>query len=90
MISIHFILFDEEVIGKLTSLRGVGVWTAEMFYLPLQTRVVSYGDLAIRRGMMELYGLEELSRARFTKYARRYAPYGSVASLYLWAVAGQL
>lgn len=87
-----YTLSDEEVIGKLTSLRGVGVWTAEMLLIFSLCRpdVVSYGDLAIRRGMMKLYGLEELSKAQFVKYAQRYAPYGSVASLYLWAVAGQL
>jgi len=49
--------------------------------------IVSWGDLAIRRGMMNLYGLSSLSRDQFEEYRRRYSPYGSVASLYLWAVA---
>jgi len=49
--------------------------------------VVSYGDLAIRRGMMRLYGHRELRKKRFTKYAKRYSPYGSVASLYLWEMS---
>lgn len=82
-------LSDQEVIKKLSSLRGVGIWTAEMLLIFSLQRpdVVSYGDLAIRRGMMNLYGLPELPRAAFNEYRERYSPYGSVASLYLWAVS---
>ena len=80
---------DGDVIGALTVLKGVGVWTAEMMLIFSLSRpnVVSYGDLAIRRGMMRLYGLGELPKERFMRYAKRYAPYGSVASLYLWAIS---
>ena len=49
--------------------------------------VVSFGDLAIRRGMMNLYGLKELKKDQFAVYKKRYTPYGSVASLYLWALS---
>lgn len=82
-------LSDKEVIKKLSSLNGVGVWTAEMLLIFSLQRpdVVSYGDLAIRRGLMNLYGLQELSKDDFEKYAKRYSPYGSVASLYLWALS---
>jgi 3-methyladenine DNA glycosylase/8-oxoguanine DNA glycosylase len=38
--------------------------------------------------MMKLYGLKELKKDRFERYRKRYSPYGSVASLYLWALAG--
>ena len=80
---------DEEVVQRLTALSGVGVWTAEMLLLfsLMRPNVVSYGDLAIRRGMMNLYGHKELPKERFTRYARRYTPYGSVASLYLWELS---
>ena len=80
---------DEEIIKTLTAIKGVGVWTAEMLLIFSLQRpdVVSYGDLAIRRGMQRLYGLKELSRERFLKYAKRYSPYGSVASLYLWELS---
>jgi len=83
-------LTDEEIISKLTVLKGVGVWTAEMLLIFSLCRpnVVSYGDLAIRRGMMNLYGLRELTKDKFDKYRKRYSPYGSVASLYLWALSG--
>lgn len=82
-------LSDEEIIKKLIALNGVGVWTAEMLLIFSLSRpnVVSYGDLAIRRGMMNLYGLKELSKEKFERYKKRYSPYGSVASLYLWALS---
>ena len=77
---------DAEVIAVLSSFRGLGVWTAEMMLIFSLRRpdVVSWGDLAIRRGIMRLYGLTSLDKARFDKYRKRYSPHGSVASLYLW------
>ena len=80
---------DAEIIRTLSSLNGVGVWTAEMLLIFSLERpdVVSWGDLAIRRGMMNLYGLDKLTRDQFERYRKRYSPYGSVASLYLWALA---
>ena len=80
---------DQEVISILTKLNGVGVWTAEMLLIfsLMRPDVVSYGDLAIRRGMMELYGHSNLPKERFLRYAKRYSPYGSVASLYLWELS---
>ena len=82
-------LTDDEVIARLTALDGVGVWTAEMMLIFSMQRpdVVSWGDFAIRRGMMRLYGKETLDRAAFDRYRRRYSPYGSVASLYLWEIS---
>ncbi len=81
---------DAEVIKKLSSLKGVGPWTAEMVMIFCMQRpdIVSYGDLAIHRGMRMLYHHRNIDRKRFAKYARRYSPHGTVASLYLWAVAG--
>lgn len=80
---------DEEIVRRLSSLHGIGVWTAEMLMIFSLQRpdVVSGGDLAIRRGMMILYGHKELDRAKFERYKKRYSPYGSVASLYLWEIA---
>jgi DNA-3-methyladenine glycosylase II len=82
-------LSDEEIIIKLSSLRGVGIWTAEMLLIFSLCRpdVVSFKDLAICRGMMNLYGLKELPKEKFERYRKRYSPYGSVASLYLWALS---
>lgn len=84
-------LSDEDIIKKLSALNGVGIWTVEMLLIFSLCRpdVVSYGDLAIRRGMMNLYNLKELPKEKFYRYRKRYSPYGSVASLYLWALSGQ-
>lgn len=82
-------LTDGEIIKKLSSLNGVGVWTAEMLLIfsLCHPDVVSCSDLAIRRGMMNLYGLKELPKEKFERFRKRYSPYGSVASLYLWAIS---
>ena len=81
---------DGQAIAALTSLRGVGVWTAEMILLFCLQRpdIFSYDDLAIQRGLRMVYHHRQVGRELFEKYRRRYSPYGSVASLYLWAVAG--
>lgn len=83
-------LSDEEIIKKLSSLKGIGVWTAEMIMIFCLQRpdVVSFGDLAIHRGMRMLYHNRNIDRKKFEKYKKRYSPYGTVASLYLWAIAG--
>jgi 3-methyladenine DNA glycosylase/8-oxoguanine DNA glycosylase len=82
---------DTRVIERLSSLPGIGVWTAEMLLLFSLRRpdVVSWGDLAIRRGMMNLYGLKDLSKKQFDRFRKRYSPCGSVASLYLWALSAK-
>ena len=80
---------DAEVYRKLSSLDGVGVWTAEMLMLHSMQRpdVLSFGDLAILRGMRMLYHHRKITRELFEKYRRRYSPCGSVASIYLWAIS---
>lgn len=84
-------LTDGEIIKKLSALNGVGVWTAEMLLIFSLCRpnVVSYGDLAIRRGMMNLYNLKDLPKEKFARYIKRYSPYGSVVSFYLWELSLQ-
>jgi len=81
---------DEEVIAELSALKGIGVWTAEMIMTFCLQRpdVLSYGDLAIHRGIRMLYRHRRVDKKLFEKYRRRYSPYGTVASLYLWAIAG--
>lgn len=80
---------DEDVIKRLVSLKGVGKWTAEMLLtFCLQRRdVLSYGDLAVRRGIMKLYGMEDLSEEDFHLLTDRFSPYRSVAALYIWHYA---
>jgi DNA-3-methyladenine glycosylase II len=81
---------DTDVIGKLSALKGIGVWTAEMLMIFCLQRpdVLSFGDLAIQSGLRMLYHHNKIDRKLFDKYARRYSPCGTVASLYLWAIAG--
>ncbi len=81
---------DDEIITELSGLKGIGVWTAEMILLFCMQRpnVLSYGDLAILRGMRMVYHHRKIDRKLFEKYRRRLSPYCSVASLYFWAVAG--
>ena len=81
---------DKDAIEALRALKGIGVWTAEMILLFCLQRpdIFSYDDLAIQRGLRMVYHHREIDRALFEKYRRRFSPYCSVASLYLWAVSG--
>lgn len=81
---------DADVAAALSSLKGIGVWTAEMIMIFCMQRpdIVSFGDLGILRGMRMLYRHRSIDREKFEKHRRRYSPCGTVASLYLWAIAG--
>lgn len=81
---------DAEAIQALSGLKGIGVWTAEMILLFCMQHpdIFSYDDLAIQRGLRMVYHHRSIDRKLFEKYRRRFSPYGSVASLYLWAAAG--
>lgn len=80
---------DAEVIQVLSSLKGIGKWTAEMILLFCMQRkdIFSYDDLAIQRGLRMIYHHRKITRALFEKYRKRFSPYGSVASLYIWKVS---
>ncbi len=84
------LMSDEQAIEALLSLKGIGVWTAEMLLLFCLQRpnILSFGDFAIQRGLRMVYHHRKIDRKLFEKYRRRFSPYGSVASLYLWAVSG--
>ena len=83
-------LDDKEVCKRLSQIKGIGVWTAEMLMTFSMQRpdVMSWDDLAIHRGLRMLYRHRNITSALFAKYKRRYSPYATVASLYLWAIAG--
>ena len=85
-----YVQSDEEVIEILQSLKGIGRWTAEMILLFCMQRknVFAYDDLAIQRGLRMVYHHRKITKQLFEKYRRRFSPYCSIASLYLWAVAG--
>ncbi len=80
---------DEAVIQVLSQFKGIGVWTAEMLMIhSLERRnVISYRDLAIIKGMRMLYRHREIKKPLFEKYKKRYYPYATIASFYLWTIS---
>lgn len=81
---------DAEVTAKLCALRGIGPWTAEMILIfSLERRdVLSFGDFGIRRGIRMLYRCKEVTPKYFERLRCRWSPCGTLASLYLWEIAG--
>jgi DNA-3-methyladenine glycosylase II len=78
---------DAAVVEHLTKVRGIGVWTAQMFLMFALRRndVLPVGDLGIRMAIRKAYGLEELPKpAEIEKLAEPWRPWASVASWYLW------
>jgi DNA-3-methyladenine glycosylase II len=80
-------LEDEQVIEEIVAVRGLGVWTAEMFLLFHLERpdVLSGGDLGIRKAIQVAYDLEEMpTPTRVLEIGEPWRPQRSLASLYLW------
>jgi DNA-3-methyladenine glycosylase II len=80
-------LADEEAIAEIVAVRGLGVWTAEMFLIFHLERpdVLSGGDLGIRKAVQIEYGLGEMpSPTRVLEIGEPWRPHRSLASLYLW------
>jgi DNA-3-methyladenine glycosylase II len=82
---------DDEVIEMLVKVNGIGVWTAHMFLMFSLGRldVLPVGDLGIRKGIQQAYGLSALpSPAEIEDLAERrgWRPYCSVASWHLWRI----
>jgi 3-methyladenine DNA glycosylase/8-oxoguanine DNA glycosylase len=82
---------DEEVIETLLPIRGVGVWTAQMFLIFCLGRpdVLPTADLGLRAGIRELWGLSDLPKAdEIEEVAVSWRPYRTVATWYLWRSRG--
>jgi DNA-3-methyladenine glycosylase II len=80
-------LGDEAVEREVTAVKGLGQWTAHMFLIFHLGRpdVLPVGDLGVRRAVERAYGLEGLPSAEeLERLGERWAPYRSLASLYLW------
>ena len=78
---------DEEIIARLTQVKGVGVWTAHMFLIfALQrTDILPTGDLGIRNAMQKAYRLAAPpTPEQMHELAQPWRPYCSVAAWYLW------
>jgi len=78
---------DEEIIEELVDVRGIGRWTAEMFIMFSLGRedVFSYGDIGLLNNVYALYfGGEKVPKKSVEEVVDKWAPYRSIASLYLW------
>jgi DNA-3-methyladenine glycosylase II len=78
---------DEGVIEALVRVKGIGVWTAQMFLIFSLGRldVFPHDDLGVRAAIRNLYGLEELPSKEIShRIATPWRPYASVASWYCW------
>ena len=75
----------------LTSINGVGPWTAEMLMIFALDKpdILSYADFGIRKALSLLHDIEKLDKKTFEKFRLLYSPYGSVASVYLWEFANR-
>lgn len=80
---------DEEIIERLTAVRGIGRWTVEMLLIFRLGRpdVLPYTDLGVRKGFGRVFNGGKLPDAdALIRRAERWRPYRSVASWYLWRV----
>lgn len=80
-------LSDEEVIAALIQVKGIGVWTAQMFLMFSLCRIDVFApdDLGLRSAIRHLYGLEDLpDRQQSLTIAEPWRPYQTIASWYLW------
>jgi DNA-3-methyladenine glycosylase II len=84
---------DEAIIEELVQVKGIGRWTAEMFLIFSLGRpdVFAYDDLGLRNAIYRLYfNGKEVKKERLLALTRRWAPYRSIASWYLWAMKDTL
>lgn len=85
---------DDELVAMLTKVKGIGVWTCEMFMIFCLGRMDVFApkDLGLRRAMRWLYDMPEMPNEKDSvPIAAAWRPYRTVASLYLWqAVTAKL
>jgi DNA-3-methyladenine glycosylase II len=78
---------DDDVVGHLTRVKGVGKWTAQMFLMFRLGRpdILPELDLGIRKGVQRAYRLRKLpTPERVLKIGAQWSPYRTIASWYLW------
>jgi DNA-3-methyladenine glycosylase II len=80
-------LADDEIVERLTQVRGIGRWTVEMMLMSRLGRpdVLPIDDFGVRNGFRLAYGLRGMPTPRaLAEFGARWAPYRSVAAWYLW------
>ncbi|MEM6997366.1 MAG: DNA-3-methyladenine glycosylase 2 family protein [Patescibacteria group bacterium] len=77
---------DEQATSELTKLKGIGVWSAEMFLMSAlgRTDIFSTGDLGLVTAVDRHYGCDRKDIATIQQIAQTWAPYRSYASIALW------
>lgn len=77
---------DEDVAEAITSVKGLGPWSAQMYLMFVLCRldIFSGGDLGIQNAICKLYG-KKRDETDFDKFAERWRPYRTIACWYLWA-----
>lgn len=77
---------DAEIVGRLSEVRGIGRWTAEMFLMFHLRRLDIWptGDLGVRRGFGLAWGLPMPSAGELEPLGEPYRPYRSVVAWYCW------
>lgn len=77
---------DDEAVKYLMQIKDVGKWTAEMIveFTMGRLNIFSYDDVALQNGIKKAHGFKTLSKMRFERLRKLYAPYCSVASLYYY------
>lgn len=79
-------LGDEEIISVLTSVKGIGKWTSEMFLIFSLGRqdILSYTDVSIKNAIRWLYQIDKEEPLDLDCFCNKWKPYNTIASLYLW------
>lgn len=79
-------LSDEEILRRLTSIRGIGPWTAKMYLLFVLQRedILPFEDGAFMQSFRWLYGLKNPSSETVIKRCRKWKPYSSIAARYMY------
>jgi DNA-3-methyladenine glycosylase II len=80
-------LSDDEVISELTKVKGIGIWSAQMFLMFTLARpdVFAPDDRGLQLAVQKLYGLPDVpKRDQLIELASKWAPYRTVASYHLW------
>ena len=80
-------LSDEELVERLTAVRGIGAWTVEMFLIFRLGRpdVLPIHDLAVKKGWSVTYGKKHMPKPKeLLAFGERWRPYRTVASWYMW------
>ncbi len=82
-------LSNAEITSQLIQIKGIGVWTADMFMIFSlgRTDIFPIGDGGVRAAMRKIYRIdEEAPHEKYHRVAKKWQPYASIASWYCWRV----